>query len=955
MRTSLPLRALLALLAAAPLPALADNTADEADVAFALGNRAYAKRQYAEALGQYFLSQRLVPNRNVLFNIARCYEALGRFDEAYRYYHDLSREKLADDDAREVQRAMARIRPRVALLDVRTEPPGADVYVDREDLGSRGLSPQVLAVPPGRHTVLAKLEGYHLAKAEVALERGETTTRKLELRAILGYVELTGGPEGAEVRDAVSGPVLGKVPGKLALPVGRRLLYVTAPGFAPSQYPVELTADEHLTVRVGLTAAAGPSGKIIITANRPNARVKVDGREAGFTPTVLTVPQGEHEVELSSPEMRAFHRKVTVQKDSEVQVYAELRYAPPPVRAASKSLLALEEAPASVSVITADEIRSFGYTTLPEALEAVRGVFSSDNRDYEFLGIRGFSPEGDLNTRILILWDGHPMNDVWAGQGYSGRDLTMDLSEVDRIEVVRGPGSALYGTSALFAVINVVPRNALGEGRHFELQGGVGGQRAFGAHGAVAAEGPLGMRAILSASALNAQGAEITDLGSMGTVVGLDGERGYGANARLTWGGLTASAYFNARAKDIPTAPYNTVVGGAGTGTTDSRGFAELRYEGEVPFGAISARAYYDASRYVGHWAYDDGGGGIQIESDDGLADWMGGEARARLGLFGSSNQLTIGAEAQRQFRVEHAYYPVGGGKEPLPSKGRTMLSAYLLDDWALHPRLYLSLGVRVDKYLDLDVIPITPRAALIAKPYDGGVTKLVAGQAFRAPNVLELFNHDFGESMIPPDSLEPETITTVELEHAHEVSSEMRVTLSGYWSRIENLIYLNQRQDMPPQCGAPGAEVQCLQYANDQTPRQAFGGEAEVRWQAGRFAMMDLAYSYVYLDSDTQEITATPAHILSARVLFPLAETGARIAVQAKYQSSRAVEGGTRAGEAFLLNCGISGDAGTFRYFAGVRNILDAHYGIPFGPEYGAPVLPQHGREFWVQLTATY
>ena len=56
----------LALLAA---PAFADNTADEADVAFSLGNRAFAKRDYDGALASYFLSYRLVPNHNVLFNI----------------------------------------------------------------------------------------------------------------------------------------------------------------------------------------------------------------------------------------------------------------------------------------------------------------------------------------------------------------------------------------------------------------------------------------------------------------------------------------------------------------------------------------------------------------------------------------------------------------------------------------------------------------------------------------------------------------------------------------------------------------------------------------------------------------------------------------------------------------------------------------------------------------------
>src|SRR4051812_1174968 len=116
------------------MPARADNTADEADIAFRLGNDAYAKRHYDQALASYFLSNRLVPNKNAVFNIARCFEALKSYDEAYRYYYGLSTAKaLPDDDARDVKNALARLDAKVALVAVTTEPPGADVYIDRED------------------------------------------------------------------------------------------------------------------------------------------------------------------------------------------------------------------------------------------------------------------------------------------------------------------------------------------------------------------------------------------------------------------------------------------------------------------------------------------------------------------------------------------------------------------------------------------------------------------------------------------------------------------------------------------------------------------------------------------------------------------------------------------------------------------------------------------------------
>src|SRR3954451_7123636 len=95
-------RAALAALLAFTQPALADNTADEADVAFRLGNTNFGRGRFDDALAAYFLSNRLVPNANVVFNIARCYEALSQFDEAYRYYYDLSSKKLSAEDRRDV-------------------------------------------------------------------------------------------------------------------------------------------------------------------------------------------------------------------------------------------------------------------------------------------------------------------------------------------------------------------------------------------------------------------------------------------------------------------------------------------------------------------------------------------------------------------------------------------------------------------------------------------------------------------------------------------------------------------------------------------------------------------------------------------------------------------------------------------------------------------------------------
>ena len=100
------------------------------------------------------------------------------------------------------------------------------------------------------------------------------------------------------------------------------------------------------------------------------------------------------------------------------------------------------------------------YPTLAEALRGTRGVYSTDDRGYTSLGFRGLSLPGSYGKRVLVTLDGMPTNDDWSWASFNGFDLRTDLEDIDRIEVVRGPGSVVYGTSAFTGVINLVSRNA---------------------------------------------------------------------------------------------------------------------------------------------------------------------------------------------------------------------------------------------------------------------------------------------------------------------------------------------------------------------------------------------------------------------------------------------------------------------------------------------------------------
>src|SRR5256885_1849032 len=120
---------ILALLCASA--AVADGTADEADLQFRLGTAEFQRGNYEAALEHYFVSNRVAPNRNVLYNIGSAFEHLKHYADAHRYYVD-ALDGETDLAALKADRAaLARVAPKVSVLDVATTPPGATLYIDR--------------------------------------------------------------------------------------------------------------------------------------------------------------------------------------------------------------------------------------------------------------------------------------------------------------------------------------------------------------------------------------------------------------------------------------------------------------------------------------------------------------------------------------------------------------------------------------------------------------------------------------------------------------------------------------------------------------------------------------------------------------------------------------------------------------------------------------------------------
>lgn len=119
------------------------------------------------------------------------------------------------------------------------------------------------------------------------------------------------------------------------------------------------------------------------------------------------------------------------------------------VYGASKFEQRTSQAPAYVTIITADEIRKYGYRTLAEVLRSVPGLFVDYDRNYSYLGIRGFSNPGDYSAEVLLLIDGHRVNDNVYDSPMFGTEFMLDVGLIKRVEVIRGPalGEAFAGAT----------------------------------------------------------------------------------------------------------------------------------------------------------------------------------------------------------------------------------------------------------------------------------------------------------------------------------------------------------------------------------------------------------------------------------------------------------------------------------------------------------------------------
>src|SRR5579872_5382858 len=559
------------------------------------------------------------------------------------------------------------------------------------------------------------------------------------------------------------------------------------------------------------------------------------------------------------------------------------------VYSASKYEQKVAEAPSSIVIITAEDIRKYGYRTLMDVLATLPGFYVVGHGSYSSLGVRGFSPPGDANSRILLLVNGHALNGNIDASAPLDRTFPIDMDLIDRIEIVRGPSSSLYGAGAFFAVVNVITKTGKDAGVTLSGEGG-----SLGTYKQTAIYGidHKGTQALLSETynLTNAPG----QLDSTEDPIGHASDRDQG---RRLFALVSSHRFtFQAAVSDMQERnPTSTTWCGA-CHQTDSRAhnfraYADLQYDHPIGNSAeFTARTYYDSSAYHGHYndlraCSEASCHGSLYDHDLSHGDWAGAELKLTK-RFLAGHRFTIGTEYRDNFRQDQHNWINGFNDThdgPLVTSmdfvnyDRTshLLGIYGEAEFHILNKLILNLGVRNDRY-NYVAAKTSPRAALIYTPRASTTLKFLYGNGFRAPSFFEMYYAVMANASAP--LLRPETIRTEEVVLEQKLGKRTVLSASGFYNLIGN--YIEQQTNI-----INGGQGQ-LDFVNSKASVKGL----EVTLNSKLASKLEGKLSYTYQDATEplsySSLPDSPKHLAKVRLGIPFLHQLANGGIEAQYQS---------------------------------------------------------------------
>jgi len=591
---------------------------------------------------------------------------------------------------------------------------------------------------------------------------------------------------------------------------------------------------------------------------------------------------------------------------------------------------------AAVSVITRQEIRAFGWRTLDQALASLPGVYVTYDRQFTYLGVRGFGLPGDYDTRVLVTINGNRVNDPIFDSGPFGRELPIDMDLIERIEFIPGPGGAVYGQNAMFAVVNIVTRT---------------GAQVNGAEAAVGYQQPQALiegRAswgarldnnvdvLMSVSGMNAEGQNLFfdygASGKSGIAWGLDGDRTkqfFGSIARGPW---SFEVVYGFEHKDDPTATYLSDPLVPDQYQETGYALTQLQYRDNFAGDTLHASARVFTGNDISNEHLSFGGTMYTYPS---TPDLVGIEARL-VSTAVAAHILMLGLEAQDNYNTDQSqivpsqpalnvYVPGSGYRVGL----------YGQDEWHVLNTLAATLGFRVDRN-EKTGTALSPRLALIWQATPDTTAKALYGIAHRAPNSFEDLARF--EPDAPSLQLGDETIDTLEFDVDHRVGRDLTLRASVYQWTLHDLILENaiteQYQNTQP------VDTRGIELSTDKT------------WDSGARLRDSVSIQHASYRSGG-EVANSPKILGKLNFSSPLPVDGVRLGYELRYDSSRLDLNGSPLGGYTLSNLFLSTEslAHGLEVSLGVGNLFDKHYAQPASGNHWQNSLEQDGRSVRLDL----
>lgn len=624
--------------------------------------------------------------------------------------------------------------------------------------------------------------------------------------------------------------------------------------------------------------------------------------------------------------------------DEQALLFSEL----PSVFTASRHEQPITKAPASVDIISAEQIKRYGWRTVAGILSSLPGFITTYDRAYHHSGVRGFAPPGDYNIRILVLIDGHRINENLQDYAGLGQDFPVDIENIERVEVVRGPASALYGSSALFAVVNVITQR----GRDLQGVRAAGDLGSYGMHRGQVSYGKKfgnGFETFVSASHLYSDGHEKLSFPGLGTALDQDSEEVERLFGKMAWEDFTLSGSWLGRKKYLPTGTTGTTFGDPDTHYHDRRAYADLNYHHNFSGDwDVTGRLFWDSYEFDDDLPYRLSPTQRIVNQDVWRGQWFGGEFLMSHTFF-EAHRLTLGTEYRRN------YLQLMSNADADPyflyadnSQTSSIVGVYLQDEWTILDNLSLQAGGRYDHYDNFGGT-FNPRLGLIYEPFNGTTLKLLYGTAFRAPNAFEtVYTCCEGSTpWIGNAGLKPEEIETYELVCEQRLNQHFDLRVSPYYNRLTNLINLTVSADG-------------IRQFKNQGDAEAHGLETQLK---GRYENFEGRLSHTYQQSRIAgyaDAPNAPQHMIKLNLSAPLWQNKLFAGLEVQYVSSRATMVGNRVPNYSVTNLTLLARRWLpgLELSGGIYNLFNERYADPASLPLSPEIVSQDGRNFRIRMS---